>query len=191
MIPRAAGHWAWLLPWLAAAPGAAFAEGAAGDGHCLAGERALFACTLRGSGQVAALCASGDLREGGALAYRAGPPGRVAMAFPDAAAGSAGRFRHAHYSRALTDYTEVSFDRAGHAYALYDYRSQEHGRDRRERGVRVVDPGGAETDLRCGPGAQARLQALEGVLPCDRDNALAMGACGGPPRGGREPAAAD
>ena len=48
---------------------------------------------------------------------------------------------------------------------------------KRSAGVRVVTAAGKEVDIACGNQVQSRLGKLEGVLECDADNALSMGAC--------------
>ncbi|MEO7055446.1 MAG: hypothetical protein ABI281_05750, partial [Caldimonas sp.] len=106
-----------FLMAVCAGPGAAV-------GLCSADEQAIFSCVVAGSGKTVSLCASKALEKGrGTLAYRFGRPGRIELTFPDAAAAgdSLVQFRHAHYMRSRVDRTELSFTRAGHDYAVFDY----------------------------------------------------------------------
>ena len=152
---------------------AAAASSSLAAGLCTADEQVVFSCAIARSGKTVSLCASKALaRNHGTLAYRFGRPGRVELKFPAAGSDSLAQFRHAHYFRARTDRTEVSFARGGHDYTVFDYYDGD-AKPAYARGVAVSGPGGSQRQFLCAGAVTARLQRLEGVVPCDADSALA------------------
>ena len=122
---------------------------AAAASHCARDETALFNCSIKGSADVASLCASHDLdATHGRLTYRYGPSDRVDLAFPDDATGSPQDFRIAHYGRFQTEYIELSFDHDATTYTLFDYFDGT-ARPHVTRGVRVTRPDGSAVERTC------------------------------------------
>ena len=150
-----------------------FAHGAERSAHglCRPDETTFFACQTSRQRSIS-LCGRSP-RE---LQYRFGTPAKIELRFPDNTAEAPKVFELAHYFRYRTDRTEVSFRNGGSHYAVFDY-SEEDGK--RHAGVRVTIDG-KESQLVCSGRITSRLEMLEGVLRCDPDNALNMGACRGP-----------
>lgn len=143
--------------------------------HCTAQELTVFSCGLARSAKVVSLCASKPLSgPRGHLTFSFGLPGQVELAFPPSAVGSFQQFRHAHYGRFQTSRTEVSFTVGGYNYTLFDYHDALET-PQRVRGLSVgtANSNGPDTQRLCGRNATSRLNLLEGLLPCDADNALA------------------
>lgn len=84
------------------------------------------------------------------------------------------QFRHAHYTRYQTSRTEVSFSVGTFDYTVFDYQEAQETPPR-VRGVSVGRTGAEAPSQQwlCGPKASSRLHMLQGLLPCDADNALA------------------
>lgn len=152
------------------------APATAGESHCSNNERVIFSCPIAKSNKVVSLCASPDLsKTKGHLAYRFGAVGNVELEHPSTPAGSAKKFRHAHYSRYQTDRFEVSFSIGQFTYSVFDYY-EESEKVKERRGVHVSPGEGAaatEITLSCVGPVTARLHKLEDIVPCDAENALA------------------
>jgi hypothetical protein len=161
-------HYAVLLSFVTA-------NALAAESHCTNQEQTIFSCSIAKSSKVISLCSSLKLAKGqGALAYRFGPLGKIELEFPSSPTNSLQQFRHAHYSRFQTDRTEVSFSIGKYDYSVFDYYDGEE-KFKESRGVRVgnVSGKGKEIVLLCGGEVKSELPKLEGVVPCDTDNALA------------------
>lgn len=151
------------------------ARATAGEGHCAIGEKVIFSCPIAKSTKVISLCASPDLsRKNGRLNYRFGPVGNVELEYPSTPVGSAKKFRHAHYSRYQTEITEVTFSIGKFTYSVFDYY-EESERVKEKQGVRLVadESAGREITMSCVAPVTSKLQKLEGIVPCDVENALA------------------
>jgi hypothetical protein len=147
----------------------ALAAPAAPRGLCRADETAYFECRTPRA-RLIALCGKAPQ----ALQYRYGrSAAAIELQFPDNAADGASRMLYAHYSRYQVERVEVRFDNAGTGYTVFDYSE---GR-RRSAGVRVVTAQGKEQLVACAGRITSRLGELEGLLPCDVDNALNLGGC--------------
>ncbi len=140
----------------------------AADGMCTSSETVYFSCQTAGAKSVG-LCSVAP----GHLQYRFGKPGTPEFSFPSDGKNGVRDMRLAHYFRHEVDRIEVSFSNRGNDYALYDYTED----GKRSAGVRVVTAAGKEVDIACVKPVQSRLGKLDGVLKCDADNALSMGAC--------------
>ena len=158
---------AYLFATIALALAPALAHGEV-RGMCTASETVYFSCPTAGAKSVS-LCGAGP----GHLQYRFGKPGKPEFSFPSDGKDGARGMRLAHYFRYQVDRTEVSFSNQENDYSLYDYTED----GKRSAGVRVVTAAGKEVDIACSKPIQSRLGKLEGVLACDADNALSMGAC--------------
>lgn len=143
-------------------------------GLCAEREDIYFSCQTS-LGRWVALCGSGNDK----IQYRFGRAGHVELAFPGTDGGRH-VFRYAHYFRAGVDRIEVLFRNEGFDYAVFDYNE----RGSRTAGVRVTSDSGREREFKCRGGIRSRLAELEGLLPCDQDNALNLGSCSAP-SGGR------
>lgn len=143
-------------------------------GLCAEREDIYFSCQTS-LGRWIALCGTANDK----IQYRFGRAGRIELAFPGADGGRH-VFRYAHYFRAGVDRMEVLFRNGGFDYAVFDYSE----RGSRTAGVRVAGDSGKEREFTCRGGIRSRLAELEGVLPCDQDNALNLGSCSAP-SGGR------
>ncbi|WLI88624.1 hypothetical protein Q4S45_18150 [Massilia sp. R2A-15] len=135
---------------------------------CTSSETVYFSCQTAGAKSVG-LCGAAL----GHLQYRFGKPGKLEFSFPPDGKDGARSMRLAHYFRYQVDRTEVTFSNQGNDYALYDYTED----GKRSAGVRVATAAGKEVDIACVKLVQSRLGELDGVLKCDADNALSMGAC--------------
>jgi hypothetical protein len=157
-----------LLLALVGAPAgsAAGAEPAGGVGLCEAQETAYFACQTA-KGKWISICGSNQAKP----QYRYGKPGAIELAYPTAPKDS---LQYAHYFRAQTDYTEVTFRTHDAEYALFDYSE---GR-RSQTGVRVTRADEEEVTISCRRRARNQLPKLEALLPCDAENALNLSAEG-------------
>jgi hypothetical protein len=143
---------------------------------CQAGERVYFSCATEPRGRVVSLCGSEQLGEAsGYLQYRFGRPGAIELEFPPARAGSVERFRYYHYVRPLVDRQGVTFEAGGYQYSVLDHSEAETAPAERTAGVEVAkDAAGAGArELPCREPVTSELIALEGVVACDRANALA------------------
>jgi hypothetical protein len=145
------------------------ASGAAAAGLCAADETTYLSCTTARKRQLS-LCGKAPQ----ALQYRYGRSGSaIELKYPDSVADGAAQMLYAHYSRYQTERVEVRFDNQGTGYTLFEYLE---GR-RRSAGVRVVTVEGREQVVACAGRIVSRLGELEGLLPCDADNALNLGGC--------------
>ncbi len=148
----------------------------AADNHCAATEQVVFSCRLSKSSKVASICASPTLAKSEEkLAYRFGVPGKPEFEFPSPGGGAPEQFRLAHYSRYQTERIELSFDHEKFSYTVFDYYEGDQ-KPPVTRGVRVMpsDGKGREIELRCAGQAISSLAKLEGIVPCDAENALAV-----------------
>ncbi len=162
-----------ILAALAASPLACSAgnQPVAATTLCDAADQAYFACKTA-SGRLINLCGQYPQR----LQYLYGRPGRLELAYPEAAAGGPEKLSYAHYVRPDTDYTEIGFARGEIAYAVFDYREGSG----RTAGVAVTLADGSERRFECATPIESQLQIWSGVLRCDPDNALTGGQCPAP-----------
>jgi len=147
----------------------------ASQSHCTDREQTVFSCRIAKSEKIVSLCASRNLtKNDGKLAYRFGPRGKVELEFPPSATNSLQQFRYAHYFRFQTDRTEVSFTNGKFSYSVFDYYD-EQAKPKYARGVSVsnAEGNGREIQIFCGGKATSELKILDGIVPCDTDNALA------------------
>lgn len=147
----------------------------ANQSHCTDREQTVFSCSIAKSAKIVSLCASGNLtKNDGNLVYRFGPPGKIELEFPSPATNSLQQFRYAHYSRYQTDRTEVSFTIGQFDYSVFDYYD-EQAKPKYARGVSVSNVSGNGRDIQifCGGKVTSELKKLDGIVPCDTDNALA------------------
>jgi hypothetical protein len=120
------------------------------------------------------LCVAVKNKELTSLSYRFGVPGDIELAFPTSLADSLAQFRYAHYFRFQTDRTEVSFSIGDYDYSVFDYYEQDV-KPPITRGISVTNSSGKDNrgQLLCSGPTKSELQKLEGLIPCDRENALA------------------
>jgi hypothetical protein len=129
---------------------------------------------------MASLCGSPRLSaDEGYLQYRFGQANKVELTFPRQRTASLKQFRYAHYFRYQVDRTEISFEREGYTYTLFDSYEGDRKPQQRRRGVLIEAPGKSKkpVTLPCGGAAQSTLQTLESVVPCDKESPLNMGNC--------------
>ena len=143
----------------------------AGGTHCAPAETVVFSCVLAADKVVSMCLAKSLAAKPAALSYRFGRLGAPELVFPKSPSGSLERFRYAHYSRYQADRTELSFSNAGAEYSVFDYDDGEEKR-KYARGVHV-SANGKHHELLCKSGVVSNLSALETVVPCDAENALA------------------
>ena len=152
---------------LAAFSACAQANGVSVPGLCGAGETSYFTCQTTKNRWIG-LCGTDR-----SLQYRFGTAARTELRYPEDPASGSASFLFAHYFRAQTDRTEVTFRNQGVEYAVFDYTE-----DRKRRaGVRVSAPDRKEVEIVCTGKVTSRLAELKGVLKCDADNALNGGGC--------------
>jgi hypothetical protein len=147
----------------------------ASGNHCSPQEQVIFSCEIKRSSKVISVCASSKLTVSeGTVAYRYGVLGKPEFQFPPQAEGSIKRFRFAHYSRYQVDRLELSFENGNYTYAVFDYYEGEE-KPSYMRGVRVLPKDGKakEVELRCSGKVVSSLTKLEGIVHCDKENALA------------------
>ena len=163
MIPRAAlmAVLALVLPTPQAAP-----ESSAG--LCIAPEKSFFSCQTSTRKWIN-LCGA----KSSAMQYRFGKPGKIEFQYPPNAAEGLLSLRLSHYARFQVDRFEVSFNNLGSDYAVFDYTEKRQ----HLAGVRVTTPDGKEREIACVKPISSELGKLQGVLPCDTDNALNGGKC--------------
>ncbi len=153
----------------AAADSLAGVAAPSGDrGLCKADETVYFACPATKSRWIS-LCGAP-----GALQYRFGRTTKVELTFPDRASDGPSHFRYADYFRAQVTRVEVSFERDGAGYAVYEYQEG----DQRSAGVRVTTQDGREVDVACQGPVHSQLGKLKSTIPCDQESALTGGQCG-------------
>jgi hypothetical protein len=157
---------AWLLAVAAVAMPSR--DAVAAPSLCAAQETAYFSCATARQ-RIASLCGTAPQ----SLQYRFGRPGAIELAFPEDPSEGGAKMLYAHYSRYRTNRVELRFENAGFEYTLFDYREGA----RRHAGVRVLGAGGKERLVHCTGRVDSRLGELEGVLPCDAESALNLGAC--------------
>ena len=153
-----------------------FATGAYATGnHCSPQEQVVFSCAIKKSPKVVSVCASSNLSSSeGTIAYRFGILGKPEFQFPPRTDGSVKSFRFAHYSRYQVERAELSFDSGNFSYTIFDYYEGEE-KPPYMRGVRVSpkDGKGKDIELQCSGKVISSLTKVEGVVPCDKENALA------------------
>jgi hypothetical protein len=152
--------------------------------HCAASETVIFSCRIKGSPKVLSLCGSKNLtKDVGYLQYRFGRPGKVELQFPEEKQNSQAQFLFEHYFRAQVDRTAVKFKNGGYEYSIYDAYEGEEAPARNYRGVSIeyigsegdsadANKGGENRDLECTGRVISRLNKLENVIPCNKDDSL-------------------
>ena len=140
----------------------------AGAGLCASSETTFFACQTR---QDKWISVCGSLPR--TLQYRYGTSDRPELSFPQDASAGTQKLLYAHYFRAQTDRTEVTFNNGAVDYAVFDYTED----GTRIAGVRVTPSAGKETQVVCRGPVTSRLAQLKGALKCDPDNALNGSGC--------------
>lgn len=146
---------------------------------CKADETTFFSCAVGRHGKLVSLCGKGHLAgKSGWLRYRFGRPQQLELSYPKTGAGVSS-FTYAHYSRYQVDRTTVSFVNGQYRYSLFDDYEGDMSPATHQQGVQVSrrESDNEPATLYCIKPAQSRLQALHGVLPCDKDDALTMGDC--------------
>jgi hypothetical protein len=108
----------------------------------------------------------------GALQYRFGTPGKIELQYPDKPTDGTKLMRYAYYFRALTNYSEVVFDRGDYSYQVFDDDDQEPGGGGERAGVLVVGSDGVEHEVKCVGPVDSNLAEPGKYLKCDPDNAL-------------------
>jgi hypothetical protein len=119
----------------------------------------------------------------GYLQYRFGRPGKVELQFPEEKQNSQAQFLFEHYFRAQVDRTAVKFKNGGYEYSIYDAYEGEEAPAQNYRGVSIeyigsegdsvdANKGGENRDLECTGRVISRLNKLENVIPCDKDDSL-------------------
>jgi hypothetical protein len=149
---------------------------------CRADEQVLFSCKVADGSKFASVCGSKRLdAKLGYVQYRFGKVGALELEFPQGIEGTQREFRYAHYFRARVDRTELSFERGGYRYSLYDYYEGDVKPVVEEAGVRVTPPGGEQkaVELRCRGRVVSRLGVLSSVVPIDEDSEVGLAAEGG------------
>ena len=158
-------RWLALLCALAAQPASALERVA--PGLCAADEVSYFACRTARDRRIA-LCGKSPQ----AVQYRYRRSAAVELQFPERAADAATQMLYSHYGRYQTDRVELRFTNGGVEYVLFDYMEGQ----RHSAGVRVTADA-KERVIACVGRIESQLGELEGVLPCDADSALNLGAC--------------
>ena len=159
-------RWWVLLCALAVQPASAAERVAAG--LCAVDEVSYFACRTARDRRIA-LCGKSPQ----AVQYRYGRSGAVELQFPERVADAATQMLYSHYGRYQTELVELRFSNGGVEYVLFEHIEGQ----RRSAGVRVTAAGAKERVVACVGRIDSRLGELEGVLTCDADNALNLGAC--------------
>lgn len=145
---------------------------------CRADEQVIFSCKVADGPKFASVCGSKRLdAERGYVQYRFGRANALELVFPQGMEDTQRAFRYAHYFRAQVDRTELSFERGGYKYSLYDYYEGDVKPVIREAGVRVAQAGSGRdvVELRCRGRAVSRLGVLSSVVPDDTDSELGSG----------------
>jgi hypothetical protein len=133
---------------------------------CADGAERYFSCSTEDRKLISLCRAAGE-----GVEYRFGTAEKIELSYPGVQRDPP--LRYAHYSRAMTDYVQVTFRSGGADYAVFD--NEEAGK--REAGVHARLASGREISIVCKGTIAGRLGALEDVLPCDADNALNLGSC--------------
>lgn len=147
---------------------------------CQQDEQVFFHCSMQGERKMVSLCGSSQLTATeGYLQYRFGSAKNVELEFPRQRAESQKQFQYAHYLRYQVDRTEVSFKRAGYTYTLFDSYEGDIQPPRRQRGILIDIPGTKQKSvtLQCRGTVTSKLQTLDTVMPCDKENPLNLGNC--------------
>ncbi len=145
---------------------------------CRADEQVIFSCKVGDGSKFASICGSRRLdAERGYVQYRFGRADALELQFPQGLGDTQRAFRYAHYFRARVDRTELSFERGGYKYSLYDYYEGDVKPVIREAGVRVTPAGSGRdaVELRCRGRAVSRLGVLSSVVPNDTESELGPG----------------
>ena len=149
---------------------------------CRAGEQVLFSCKVADGPKFVSVCGSNRLdAKRGYVQYRFGRVGALELEYPQGLEETQRAFRYAHYFRAQVDRTELSFERGGYKYALYDYYEGDVRPVIAEAGVRVTRPGGEgeAVEIKCRGRATSRLGLLSDVVPVEEGGELGPGGEGG------------
>jgi hypothetical protein len=147
---------------------------------CQQDEQVFFHCSVQGGRKMVSLCGSSQLTATeGYLQYRFGSAKNVELEFPRQRAESQKQFQYAHYLRYQVDRTEVSFKRAGYTYTLFDSYEGDIQPPRRRRGIQIdaSDTKKKSAILQCRGTGTSKLQTLDTVVPCDKENPLNLGSC--------------
>jgi len=147
---------------------------------CQRDEQVFFHCSVQGGRKMVSLCGSPQLTAtDGYLQYRFGSVRKVELEFPRQRAESQKQFQYAHYLRYQVDRTEVRFTRDGYTYTLFDAYEGEAQKPQRLRGVQVDAPDARKNGvtLSCHGPAISKVQTLDTIVPCDKENPLNMGNC--------------
>ncbi len=145
---------------------------------CRADEQVIFSCKVADGSKFASICGSKRLdAEQGYVQYRFGRADSLELEFPQGLRDTQRAFRYAHYFRAQVDRTELSFERGGYKYSLYDYYEGDVKPVVKEAGVRVTLAGGGRdaVELPCRGRAVSRLGVLSSVVPNDTKSELGPG----------------
>ena len=145
---------------------------------CRADEQVIFSCKVADGPKFASVCGSRRLdAQRGYVQYRFGRAGAPELVFPQGLGDTQKVFRYAHYFRAQVDRTELSFERGGYKYSLYDYYEGDVKPVIKEAGVRVTQAGSGRdvVELRCRGRAVSRLGVLLSVVPDDTASELGPG----------------
>ena len=147
---------------------------------CQQDEQVFFHCSVQGGRKMVSLCGSSQITATeGYLQYRFGSASKVELEFPRQRVESQKQFQYAHYLRYQVDRTEVSFQRAGYTYTLFDSYEGDIRPPRRQRGVLIDIPGTKQKSvtLQCHGTVTNKLQTLDTVVPCDKENPLNLENC--------------
>jgi hypothetical protein len=144
---------------------------------CSKYERVFFTCETK-THKLISLCADPEISDSsGYLQYRYGTKKKSELEFPKELDGSLEKFFYAHYFRAQTDYTTLSFKIQKVRYAVfdnYDGTSQPSS----TAGVTVKTGKAAnEVSILCQSKPYSKLSELSELISCDPDDPLNMGTC--------------
>lgn len=166
-----------LIVALTILAGPAPGKAAAPPSLCSSSERIYFSCVTKPGHRLLSLCGSHSMtKTSGYLQYRFGRSGKVELEYPSKRDASTERFRYYHYSRYRIDRQGVVFDHGGYRYAVFHHYEGDTPPEQVIAGVDVsrgVD-GPTVREIACTAPTIHDLSALENVLPCDEENALAM-----------------
>jgi hypothetical protein len=147
---------------------------------CQEDEQVVFSCPVKDGSKIVSLCGAKHLTaQDGYLQYRFGRAGRVELEFPAQRQNTQSLFRYAHYFRYQVERLAVSFDTQGYTYTLFDAYEGDTGTKTHQQGVQITPPGTPSkviTFLCRGP-ALGMLHSLRTIVPCDKTDALNLGAC--------------
>ena len=154
----------YLLFFLCAS--SASTESTASNGLCSKTETPFFVCQTS-NGRLISLCEV----QPNFVQYRYGTNKRIELNYPKSK--KEGDLLYAQYSRYQSDKYEVSFDKNGVTYSVFDYTEGKN----KISGVRVTLEDGTEREIICKKVIASRMNELKKILPCDSDNALNGGIC--------------